>query len=206
MGILGNIFSKDREKSENNIFEKFISEFPPAKKLVKPTTEMLDWYADKLPKELLTFWAKYGFGNYGNGLVKVIEPSDYMDSLYSWLGIEEDFSKLPILVTGFGDIYYYRKLSETDEDICLLDIHYRNIEVCTYDMADFFNGYIVDKDIYPDDLKLDLFQKAVEKKGRLTAEEIFFFVPALVVGGSEDVKYIDKGNAFVHQEILLQMG
>lgn len=206
MGLLDGIFGKDKKSMENSVFEKFVTQFPPSKELTKPTKEMLDWYEDKLPKELLEFWKQYGFGNYGNGLLKVIEPSEYMDVFYPWLGIEEDFSKLPILMTGFGDIYYYRKLSQDDEDISILDIHHRNIDVCTYSLDDFFNGYIVDKEIYDEDLKVELFNESVKRKGALKEDEIFFFVPALVMGGSENAEFVDKGNAFVHQSILLKMG
>ena len=113
----------------NKNFSKFIEKFEPADDLIKPIEEELNNFMDILPSELLDFWKEYGFGNYGDGIIKVINPLDYMGNLYEWLG-KEDFSKLPILVTGFGDIFYYRKLSETDEDICFLNIHYRNIIVC----------------------------------------------------------------------------
>ncbi|MBS9767558.1 MAG: DUF1851 domain-containing protein [Flavobacteriaceae bacterium] len=208
MGLLGNIFGKDEEKSNqhNDMFKDFVSKFPPAENLTKPTDEMLSWYADKLPKHLLDFWENYGFGNYGNGLIKVVEPSEYMDSLYSWLGIEEDFTKLPILITAFGDIYYYRKLSDTDDDISLLDIHYRKIDVCTYNFEDFFTDYIINNEISAEDLKEELFEDAVNQKGNLDYEEIFFFVPALMLGGNESVEFIDKGIGVVHQSLLLQMG
>lgn len=36
--------------------------------------------------------------------------------------------------------------------------------------------------------------------------EVYFFVPGLVIGGLEDIKYIDKGKADVHHQLLLQLG
>jgi len=190
---------------QKKIFSKFLKKFPPSDNLVKPTEEMLEWYADKLPEKLLCFWKEYGFGNYANGLIKVIEPSDYIDNFYTWIG-GENFNKLPILLTAFGDLFYYRKLSETENDISLLNIHYRKIDVCTYNFDDFFDNYIIDDEISEDLLKEKLFAEAVELKGNINFDEIFFFVPALIFGGSETIKYLDKGSANIHQQILFQMG
>ncbi|WP_286674652.1 GAD-like domain-containing protein, partial [Clostridium sp. ZBS3] len=64
-----------------------------------------------LPTELLNFWKEYGFGNYGDGIIKVINPLEYMENFYEWLG-KEDFSKIPIILTAFGDAFYYRKLQD----------------------------------------------------------------------------------------------
>lgn len=128
-----------------------------------------------------------------------------MESLYEWLG-KEDFSKLPILVTGFGDIFYYRKLSEVDEDICLLNIHYRNIIVCSYSLDDFLKSYIVDEVNYSKILRKELFDQVYAVKGNLKPNDIYFFVPSLILGGKESVELIDKGNANVHQSLLFQLG
>lgn len=188
-----------------DIFEKFLKRFEPSEDLVKPTTEMLDWYRDKLPEDLLYFWTQYGFGNYGNGLIKVVEPSDYMDSFYTWLG-KEDFSKLPILVTAFGDVFYYRKLADNNEDVSFLDIHYRQINVCDYSLGGFFEDYIVEGSIIDEVLRKSLFEESVKKSGPLKSEEIFYFEPALIAGGAEELKYIGKGTGSVHQLVLFQMG
>ena len=52
----------------------------------------------------------------------------------------------------------------------------------------------------------NLFDRAVEKFGSLKHNEAFFFVPALVLGGSEDIKYVKKGDAGTHQHVLIEMG
>jgi len=124
--------------------------------------------------------------------------------LYTWLG-GKDENKLPIFITGFGDIFYYRKLTDEEDDVSLLDIHYRRIEVCTYSFMDFIEDFIVDEEIYEDILKKPLFTEAFEKLGELSEKEIYLFAPALALGGSEDVKFIKKGDAITQQQILFQM-
>lgn len=58
-------------------FDLFLSKYPPDRDLRKPTSEMLERFQGKVPAELLDFWQEYGFGNYGGGLLKIIDPTDY---------------------------------------------------------------------------------------------------------------------------------
>ena len=128
-----------------------------------------------------------------------------MNSLYSWLG-RKDLSRIPIIATAFGDIFYYRKLENNENDVSLLNIHYRKIEVCGYSCQGFFERYLSDKSVIKKVLRADLYKQAVKKFRQLGYPDMFFFVPALVLGGGEDIKYIEKGNGAVHQMVLLAMG
>ena len=110
----------------------------------KPDEEILNFGRQMLPKEIVELWEDYGFGEYGDGLIKVVDPRAYMNSLYSWLG-RKNLSRIPIIVTAFGDIFYYRKLANNENDVSLLNIHYRKIEACGASYQDFFERYILDK-------------------------------------------------------------
>lgn len=188
-----------------DLIENFVKTYAPGTELTKPDDELLNFANQMLPLEIVYLWQEYGFGDYGGGLIKVVDPRDYMHSLYSWLG-GQDFHKIPIMVSAFGDIFYYRKLDDTENDVSLLDIHYRKIEVCTYSYEEFFEDYILDPEIKEDVLRKSLFDQATEKLGALQHNEAFFFVPALVLGGVEDIKYVNKGDASTHQHLLLQIG
>ncbi len=39
-------------------------------------------------EKILDFIEEYGFGNYGNGILKLINPEDQMDNCYKWLWFE----------------------------------------------------------------------------------------------------------------------
>ena len=159
------------------------------------------------PKSIIVghYWyGNYGFGNYGNGIVKLIDPEEYMNGLYTWLG-GRDFSKIPFMMTGFGDLYYFRNLGDGNYDIAMLDIHYRNITVPAWTIEEFIS-YITDEETAANILRRDLFREAAAKCGRLEADEIYYFVPALIIGGAEDIKYINKGKAAVHHQVLFQLG
>ncbi|MBN1078385.1 GAD-like domain-containing protein [Clostridium botulinum] len=195
----------NKEYDENVIFSHFINTFKPSNNLLKPTEEELKQFKNSLPTELLNFWKEYGFGNYGDGIIKVINPLEYMENFYEWLG-KEDFSKIPIILTAFGDVFYYRKLQDDVEDICLLSIHYRNSIVCSYSLQEFFKSYIVNEQIYNEVLRRKLFEQAYAVKGSLELNQIYFFTPALILGGKELIESIDRGDANIHQSILLQLG
>ena len=185
--------------------DRFIAEYKPGKDLVNPDKELLDFGRQMLPPEILYLWETYGFGEYGNGFIKVVDPRDYMHSLYTWLG-KQDFSKIPLFVSAFGDIFYYRKLEGEENDISMLDIHYRKVEVCAYSYQEFFEGYILDENVKENVLRRTLFNEATAKLGALAVNECFFFVPALVIGGAEDIKHVQKGDANVHQHVLFELG
>jgi hypothetical protein len=168
------------------------------------TQDILDKYAGKIPEDLFELWEQQGFGKYNDGLLELINPEDFNPTLWTWLGKEFD-NYVPIAMSAYGDLFYYRKLTETDEDVCYLNVHYRKIETCFWSLDGFFNDYLIDPDIIDEILRRELFVKALKKYRKLDKGEIFYFSPALALGGSEDIKCIEKGNALVHLDLLFQL-
>lgn len=143
------------------VFDPFVSKYPPDNNLRKPTAETLEQFQGKVPAELLKFWQEYGFGNYGGGLLKIIDPTDYIDTITLWLGEQEGC--LPILMTGFGTLFIYRKLSDTADDICLLDIHHRRSGSFSTSFSDFFERIIPTENFAAQFLRVGLFQEAFDE-------------------------------------------
>ena len=185
-------------------FDLFVSKYPPDYNLRKPTAKLLSQFQGKVPAELLDFWQEYGFGNYGGGLLKLVNPMDYTDTLTLWLGEQEGC--LPILMTGFGTLFIYRRLSETADDMCLLDIHYRRSGSFSASFSDFFERILPSEQFAEQFLRTELFREASAKYGRLAEHEIFFFSPALALGGAESLPHVEKGDAVVHQHLLFELG
>lgn len=186
-----------------NLFEDFLQKYPPSDALIKPSEGILNQFRHRLPDELLDLWQTYGFGNYGNGLLKVINPTDYADNLSAWLGGENP-TRIPIMVTGFGNVLYYRRLNDTQNDVALLDIHHCRTYVCAYSFSEFVQ-LLSDDTVASALLDKELFTQALEKCGSLSDKEIFFFVPALALGGDESVASVEKGDGVVHQRLLFEL-
>ncbi|MCL1992795.1 MAG: ankyrin repeat domain-containing protein [Spirochaetes bacterium] len=181
-------------------YEKFVEAFPPSGQLLKPSEETIEKYRPLVPEELLGFWKKYGFGNYGGGLIKIINPSDYEN--VPGINVSVD---IPLALNSFGDIFIYRNVSAKNvKAVGILNVHYRSREffiVGENCIEEFFAG--VD-DSLPI-IRAELFKEALAKHGNLEFDEIFFFTPALALGGGEKVKFVEKGKALVHYELLAQM-
>ena len=194
-------------------FTNFIQTHPPSADLRKADTSLVKNYEKRLPVDILDLWTSYGFGDYSEGLLRLINPDDYNNILYEWLN-KKDMSRIPILITAFGEIFYYRDLGITfsdegdeihHEDFNLLDVHFKNIEVCTWSSISFFEDYLCDENIIESMLRKSLFEQSVEKSGRLAENECFYFVPALALGGTESIECIAKGDMNVQLSILFQL-
>lgn len=69
-----------------------------------------------------------------------------------------------------------------------------------------FVEYLIDSEVEEKILRRKLFDEAKAKFGVLPLNDIYFFAPALVTGGAEEIKYVNKGDAAVHQSILFDWG
>ena len=187
------------------LIDNFVKVYKPGIDLTKPDEKILEFGRQMLPQEIIYLWETYGFGEYADGFLKVVDPRDYMNSLYTWLG-NVDYNKIPIMVSAFGDIFYYRKLENNENDISMLNIHYRRVDICAWSYQLFFEKFIIDSENRKKILKEDLYNEAVESLGKLKYNEIFYFTPALVIGGAEDIKFVKKGDAKVHHQVLFQIG
>ena len=88
----------------------------------------------------------------------------------------------------------------------MLNIHYRKVEVLAYSFKDFWEKTVTDKKVMEQLLYHDLYKQAVYAKGALQKNEIFFFVPALIMGGKPAIENVDKGDAVTHMHLLFELG
>lgn len=204
MSFLKNLFNKNnntpQNKAHNNKFTAYFTANEPCSPI---TDDVLKTYEPKVPPYLVVLWKNYGFGNFNNGLIELINPKDFESTLSTWLGREIDHY-VPFAISGFGELFYYRKLTDTDEDVCMIDIQHRKIETVVWNLESFFEEVLTDKTSREEWLRESLFKKAVAKYGALGTNEIFTIAPMLALGGSLETKYLKKGNAQVYQSIVFQ--
>lgn len=165
---------------------------------------VIEEYKEKVPESLIVIWKSDGFGKYNNGLIELINPKEFEPSLWTWLG-REVANYVPFAISGFGELFYYRKLTETDEDVCMIDIQYRKIETIVWNLDSFFEDFLTNEKDREEWLRETLFDKAIKEQGSLEKNEVFTFSPVLALGGGMETKYLKKGNAQVYQDIVFQM-
>lgn len=163
-------------------------------------------YQEYLPAELLELWKTHGFGFYGNGLIQIINPELYQDNLWDWLlKTEPDMNRLPIAISAFGVIFYYRKLSDVDEDISFIDPQTSEVDVTVWSLVDFFNDWLCDDEIIEVFLEKTLLEKAQQKYGKLAENKMYCFLPPLRMGGRKEDLNLDIGSTVVHLDLLYQL-
>ena len=208
----------------NKFFDNFYNYagFGPAIKATMPTQETLDFFKDKLPERLLEYWQEYGFCGWGNGIFWMVNPQDYHEILQTWLeGTEfaerEKNGSDSYYVIGrgaFGDLIVWgktsgrsikinanfgmffprdgtKKLKERGEERSV-ELFFATMSKESYDQDDVSES--------------PLFERALNKLSPLEADEMYAFVPALVLGGVNKLENLQKVKAIEHLNFLAELG
>ena len=193
------------------------SGFGPAIQREQPTHETLSYYRDKLPEKLLDYWQEYGFCGWAKGLYWTVNPMDYEDILSEWLRgtpFENNDNYYVIGRSAFGKLLIwgekhgqsikintpYCMIFPTDKSRDLLKRgEERSIELF-FSCLTQHDLNLTDEDDEP------LFERAVEKLGELSANEMYGFEPALALGGKTDLKYLVKVPVLEHSMFLAELG
>jgi hypothetical protein len=186
------------------MLEKFKKHYQVEVGNTVPSEALIEKYKEKVPSMLIDIWRTTGFGKYNKGLIEIINPEEYENNLWTWLGREVE-NYTPFAISGFGELLYYRKLTETDEDVCMIDMQYRKIETLVWSMESFFEDFLINDEDRKMWLREELFLNAIAANANLEKGEVFTFVPLLAWGGAEEINYLKKGNALVYQDLVFQM-
>lgn len=169
--------------------------------------ETIDRYRGRVPDDLIDIWQRYGYGTFGQGFFKLIDPDFYLRELDDRIvHIDDDgnpLSSIPIMATGLADLICWEP-----GDVGLSTLLYRNQAATglgprlttmftnlNYDGIDKYGTRTVDWDMYP---------KAVEAHGPLAFDESFTYVPLLSLGGDKTVENMQKRETITAIKILVE--
>lgn len=143
--------------------------------------EVLEAYRDRVPAEVVELWETYGYGTFGFGFLRVINPAEYESELGDCIGkTRGDGIAIPIMVTGLADLITW------EPSVGFVAITYREDAVggLSQDLTTFLEGVTLAKAAY---LKMVLnwgvFPEAVEAHGELAYDESFVFETLPSQGG-----------------------
>lgn len=166
-------------------FKKFNEMHGPPSEVETVPPEKLEFYAKRLPADLLEEWRQSGWCAYGDGLLWTVDPAAYEEVLEAWLG--PTTGHYAFLRTAFGDIYYWDGAKAYH-----LDVQEGDISPVPRRMDMLFDGAFCDREYLDDVLQCKLFKKAVAKLGRLKKDECYAFVPPIALGGSGKVDTLKR--------------
>jgi len=208
----------------NKFFDRFYNYkgFGPAINSRLPDQETLDFIKGRLPERLIEYWKEYGFCGWGDGIFWLVNPSEYHEILQTWLQGTE-FAKREeqgidsyyvIGRSAFGDLIVWGNTSGQSIDInsnfgMIFPTDYSEKlkergEERTVDLffATMSKNSLDEKDV---DEKL-LFERACKKLGPLEFDEMYAFVPALALGGTNKLENLKKVKVIEHLNFLADLG
>ncbi|SES69280.1 GAD-like domain-containing protein [Pseudomonas graminis] len=193
----------------DRVFARFLEKFGnPVDRQDVPVSS-IEPYRGKLPDQLLGYWAEHGWCGYGNGIFWLVNPQEYEGVVASWLEgtIFEKRDIYHIIArSAFGDLYFWGETTGCALNItsifsrCVIN----DPPTMPLDMDKAFQNFLISRKVSSNDFE-DLFEPARKKLGTLRHDEMYGFVPALMLGGSETVDNLEKVKAVEHLMILSQL-
>lgn len=170
-------------------FAAFTRAFPPAEPTAASSGDATSAPARAqdaaAPADLVQFWREVGHGAFGDGILWFPPPADLARCYRDWLSGLPD--ALPFARTSFGLLYVW-----LDGMVNLIDVQAGDVFDVLPSFTQFVDDYLPGPEAREDDLRTELHQAALREFGPLGEEEMFTFVPALVLGGAPDVDHVEK--------------
>ena len=194
---------------------RFLKALPPMKDVTNPPKAALAKLGNRLPRRMLDFLQAVGFGRFGHGFLVMMHPHELDETLADWLG-GFDPARVPLARTALGDIVYFRDrrlhAAAIDHpnaakacDFCVVDVRHKRTLLLAPDPERFVVDALGDSKLLEALLRKDLFDRALERIGPPELGEVYGFVPALALGGSEEPAALERMKAEEHLAILLQL-
>ena len=204
---------RTRPEQEADIVDEAIKLFidemgtPIAQKAV-PTSSIVR-YSKILPERLLNYWHDYGWSGHADGIFWIVDPQEYEGIVSTWLK-DTAFETLDtyhvIARTAFGTPYLWGEKTgqSLTIDSCYSRYGYQEQGTTAEDLDRQCMSFFISTTFEFSDF-LDLFAPAKRKLGILQSDEMYGFVPALMIGGSEDLKNLEKLKIIEHLMFLAQL-
>ncbi|VVQ00598.1 GAD-like domain-containing protein [Pseudomonas fluorescens] len=193
----------------DKVFARFIEKFGASIDRQEVPASSIERYRGKLPKLLLEYWAEHGWCGYGDGIFWIVNPQEYDGVVSSWIeGTkygERDTYHL-IARSAFGDLYLWGENTGFSLKItsvlsrCVL----HNFELKTEEMDRELQGFLLSREVDTNDYG-EMFKPAKKKLGMLRHDEMYGFVPALMLGGPDTLDHLEKVKAVEHLTLLSQI-
>lgn len=152
--------------------------------------EIIEEYRGRVPDELIDIWETYGYGTFGEGFLRVIDPKLYEAEVGDCIGkTQGDGIAIPIMATGLGDLITWEPSRSGATGI----LFRRGTTVGLGTLQSFLTLVRLDgAEELSDSLDWDIFPEAVAAHGELPYVESFIFVPLLSQGGVAEVENLHR--------------
>jgi hypothetical protein len=193
----------------DKVFPRFVEKFGGAIDRREVPLSSIDRYQGKLPKLLLEYWADHGWCGYGDGIFWIVNPQEYEGVVASWIEgtkLQERDTYHLIARSAFGDLYLFGEKTGFSLKISSVISRYviNNLDFRTEEMDRHLQGFLLTREVDANNYG-DLFKPAKKKLGTLRNNEMYGFVPALMLGGPDTLDHLEKVKAVEHLTLLSQI-
>ncbi|MFU8690853.1 T6SS immunity protein Tdi1 domain-containing protein [Rossellomorea sp. FS2] len=165
------------------------------------STELYQKYSNRLPKQVLAVWEKYGFGSALNGYLKIVNPDDYQ-SLINETYLRSSNTTV-VFMTSLGDAILWEHSREENQYLVLVNFRKGKTSILEAGFNFFFED-LEDDGFKEKDLDWKPYSEAVEKYGEPAFDECFGYTPLLGLGGAEKVENLKKVKLKEHILIMTE--
>ena len=172
----------------------FLDELGRGKRYQDVPEEFFEKFKSEIPDSLLAFWREEGWSSYAGGLLWTVNPEEYAWLVDGWV---RGFAEIPpsnfyvFARSAFGEFYCMSVDSRRvltiscPRALLVAPEEFFKVERSAEAAIDIFFS-MVDREEFDffDDDDTPLFKRAVKRLGRLAADEMYGFVPALTLGGA----------------------
>ncbi|HRB72198.1 MAG TPA: DUF1851 domain-containing protein [Flavobacterium sp.] len=151
---------------------------------------------------LLDYLEYFGEAIFKDGIFSFINPIDYEELLNNFPKLKNQ-SIMPFARTAMGNFYL---IGEVDDENCLAfyNVQTEEYKYVDYEFSLFFKRLAANRTHMENEAYGNIEFPAVERYGPVAIDECLTFVPALVLGGSEDINHIQKVKLKENLKILAQ--
>lgn len=193
----------------DKIFAKFIENFgnPIERREVPPSS--IELYKEKLPPQLLYYWAAHGWGGYGNGIFWLVNPQEYNEVVTSWLEgtTLSNYDNYHLIArSAFGHLYLWGENTGFSLKISAFSSRcmFYNSKLTKEELNTEIQRFFVSRKVDSNDFN-ELYNPAQKKLGTLQYDEMYGFFPALMLGGSDSIEHLKKVKSIEHLLFLSQL-
>jgi hypothetical protein len=147
-------------------------------------------------------WEQYGFRSYRNGLFWLVNPDEYNSVARRFPNISE--TAIVFARTAIGNLFLFDKLSIGDS-IMHLNVHKGERKIVSTYFEGFLTVDIAVDDFWKKNCYGNIELKVIDKHVTIAYDECLTFVPALALGGSENVTKMKKVKIKENLELLAQI-
>jgi hypothetical protein len=160
---------------------RFVKTHPPTRQVSPVPDELVSAYEGMLPASFLELWRRKGLGFYGERQLALIDPRPWQAVLDRWIVSPPDaVRRIPIALTPFGTLLYYRRLTETDEDVAYVDPVSKKTGDLAWSLDDFFNQALCEPEWPEAIFSLALMEAGRKACGPLAPGEVYEADPTLL--------------------------